>query len=118
MNLFKIQFMGNSVSAYILCFGILLAAGIANKVLNVMVINRLKKGFSKVIDSLRGPLSFLLYTIGIVIIVEILNIPQIAKKGAEHILKIAIAINIAYFLVKAVDIFMQYLSPYVENRQY
>jgi len=128
INLFKIQFMGNSVSAYILCFGILLAAGIANRVLNVMVINRLKKVFSKVknfklrtmskvIDSLRGPLSFLLYTIGIVIIVEILNIPQIAKKGAEHILKIAIAVNIAYFLVKAVDIFIEYLSPYVEKTE-
>ncbi|MDO9464499.1 MAG: mechanosensitive ion channel family protein [bacterium] len=128
MNLFRIQFMGNSVSVYILCFGILLAAGIANRVLNVMVINRLKKVFSKfknlklrivskTLDSLRGPLSFLLYTIGIVTIVEILNIPQIAKMGAEHILKIAIAVNIAYFLVKAVDIFIEYLAPYVERTE-
>ena len=128
MNLFRIQFMNNSVSSYIICFGILLVAGIANRVLNVMVINRLKKVFSKfknsklrimskTVDSLRGPLSFLLYTIGIVIIVEILNIPEIAKKGAEHILKIAIAVNIAYFLVKAVDIFMEYLAPYVEKTE-
>lgn len=128
MNLFRIQFMNNSVSSYIICFGILLAAGIANRVLNVMVISRLKKVFSKfknlklrivskTLDSLSGPMSFLLYTIGIVVIVEILNIPQIAKKGAEHILKIAIAVNVAYFLVKAVDIFMEYLAPYVERTE-
>jgi len=113
MNLFKTEFMGNSLSSYILCFGILLSVGIANRVLNVIVINRLKKVF----NSLRGPLSSLLYTIGIVVIVEILNIPQIAKKGAEQVFKIAIAVNIAYFLVKAVDIFVDYLTPHVERTE-
>ncbi|MBY9003920.1 MAG: hypothetical protein KGD73_08110, partial [Candidatus Lokiarchaeota archaeon] len=38
---------------------------------------------SKTLDSLRGPLSFLMYTIGIVIIIEILNIPQIAKINSD-----------------------------------
>ncbi len=121
MNLFKVQFMGNSVSNYILCFGVLLAAGIANRVLNVMVINKFKnfklRTMGKAVDSLRGPLSFLLYTIGIVVIVEILNIPQIAKRGAEQVFKIAIAVNVAYFLVKAVDIFVDYLAPYVEKTE-
>jgi len=121
MNLFKVQFMGNSLSSYIICFGILLAAGIANRILNVMVINKFKnfklRTMSKAVDSLRGPLSFLLYTIGIVVIVEILNIPQIAKRGAEQVFKIAIAVNVAYFLVKSVDIFVDYLTPHVERTE-
>jgi MscS family membrane protein len=125
LEFLKTSFGGGTILQYLASFLILLSAGIFNKILNFMLKGRVKRWTEKtkwtlddlILTTFRKPLSLLIYTVGIYLALKALPMPEKVEGVFDQIVKALIALNVAYFLMKAVDLLIAFIKPMTERTQ-
>jgi MscS family membrane protein len=120
----KTSYWGVTILQGIAAFLILLSTGIFNKILNFMLKGRVKRWTEKtkwtlddlIISTFRKPLSLLIYTVGIYLALKILLTEKV-EGIFDQIMKALVALNVAYFLMKAVDLLIAFIKPMTERTQ-
>ncbi len=117
-NLLNYTFFGNTLLQYLLVFLVVILSMGINRLLGYFIKNRLKKWAKKtkfilddlLIEAINKPLSFLIFVIAFYMIITILYMPEALRNIAFNALQVLVAINIAYFIIKLTDVFVDYLT--------
>ena len=110
---------------YLICLLFIFLALFVRRVLDGIVLKKLQKLAEKTrfrfdeltIKALRLPLTFLTVILGLFLAGYVLNISPGVNDLLKHALRVALAVDAAYFLTKVVDVLEEYFRPLVARTE-
>lgn len=124
-EIIQIAFFGIAVWRYFASLLLIFLALFVRRVLDGIILKKLQKLAEKTrfrfdeltIKAFRRPLSFLALILGLFLAGYVLDISPGVNKLLKHALKVALAVNAAYFLTKVVDVLEEYFRPLVARTE-